>query len=92
MDETTKLVLLSLLMLVGSYLSGSIPLTMSLSAVRKHRILVLLKCPNFYFVSQESLQLVSVLGAGLLVGTALSVIIPEGVRSLLSMPREESKS
>jgi hypothetical protein len=34
---------------------------------------------------------VSVLGAGLLVGTALSVIIPEGVRSLLSMPHEESK-
>ncbi|XP_065344769.1 zinc transporter ZIP9 [Cloeon dipterum] len=66
MDETTKLVFLSLLMLVGSYISGSIPLTMSLS--------------------QESLQLVSVLGAGLLVGTALSVIIPEGVRSLLSMP------
>ncbi|XP_059481277.1 zinc transporter ZIP9 [Neocloeon triangulifer] len=66
MDETTKLVFLSLLMLVGSYLSGSIPLTMSLS--------------------QESLQMVSVLGAGLLVGTALSVIIPEGVRSLLSVP------
>lgn len=36
--------------------------------------------------------MVSVLGAGLLVGTALSVIIPEGVRSLLSMPHEESKT
>lgn len=28
------------------------------------------------------MQLVSVLGAGLLVGTALAVIIPEGVRAL----------
>lgn len=33
-------------------------------------------------MSEEKLQLVSVLGAGLLVGTALAVIIPEGVRSL----------
>lgn len=30
------------------------------------------------------MQLVSVLGAGLLVGTALSVIIPEGVNTLYS--------
>lgn len=33
---------------------------------------------------QDKLQLVSVLGAGLLVGTALAVIIPEGVRALFS--------
>lgn len=31
---------------------------------------------------QEKLKLVTVFGAGLLVGTALSVIIPEGIRSL----------
>ncbi|KAL7291129.1 hypothetical protein TKK_0015255 [Trichogramma kaykai] len=35
-------------------------------------------------LSEDKLQLVSVLGAGLLVGTALSVIIPEGVRALFS--------
>ncbi|KAG1696976.1 Zinc transporter ZIP9 [Nymphon striatum] len=32
--------------------------------------------------SEEKLQIVSVLGAGLLVGTALAVIIPEGVNTL----------
>ena len=31
---------------------------------------------------QEKLKLVSVMGAGLLVGTALAVIIPEGVHTL----------
>jgi hypothetical protein len=35
--------------------------------------------------------MVSVLGAGLLVGTALSVIIPEGVRTLFSIPHEDGK-
>jgi hypothetical protein len=35
-----------------------------------------------YFSFQEKLKLVTVLGAGLLVGTALSVIIPEGVHTL----------
>lgn len=32
--------------------------------------------------SQEKLKLVTVLGAGLLCGTALAVIIPEGVHAL----------
>lgn len=31
---------------------------------------------------QEKLKLVTVLGAGLLVGTALAVIIPEGVHAM----------
>ncbi|XP_046979856.1 zinc transporter ZIP9 isoform X2 [Schistocerca americana] len=62
MNETLMLILLALLMLVGSYIAGSIPLIMPMS--------------------EEKLQIVSVLGAGLLVGTALAVIIPEGVRSL----------
>ncbi|XP_014218730.1 zinc transporter ZIP9 isoform X1 [Copidosoma floridanum] len=35
-------------------------------------------------LSEDKLQLVSVLGAGLLVGTALAVIIPEGVRALFN--------
>ncbi|KAG8222369.1 hypothetical protein J437_LFUL002988 [Ladona fulva] len=65
MEETMKLILLVIVMLVGSFLTGSIPLVMSMS--------------------EEKLKVVSVLGAGLLVGTALAVIIPEGVRSLFSV-------
>ena len=53
---------MSLVMLLGSYIAGSIPL--------------------FFSLSEEKLQLVSVMGAGLLVGTALSVIIPEGMQTL----------
>ncbi|KAK2160276.1 hypothetical protein LSH36_137g07059 [Paralvinella palmiformis] len=62
MDDTSTLLLLSFAMLVGCYLAGSVPLTISLS--------------------EEKLRLVTVLGAGLLVGTALAVIIPEGVHTL----------
>ncbi|XP_046979855.1 zinc transporter ZIP9-A isoform X1 [Schistocerca americana] len=71
MNETLMLILLALLMLVGSYIAGSIPLIMPMS--------------------EEKLQIVSVLGAGLLVGTALAVIIPEGVRSLDSAATIHSK-
>ncbi|GAB1867945.1 Zinc transporter ZIP9 [Camponotus japonicus] len=35
-------------------------------------------------LSEDKLQLVSILGAGLLVGTALAVIIPEGIRALFT--------
>ncbi|CAB0012355.1 unnamed protein product [Nesidiocoris tenuis] len=74
MEETLFLVLLSIVMLVGSYMAGSIPLVMTMS--------------------EAKLQLVSVFGAGLLVGTALSVIIPEGIRALLesvrAMPQKPS--
>jgi len=62
MDGSMKLVVLSVVMLLGSYLAGSIPL--------------------FIAMSEEKLQLVSVMGAGLLLGTALSVIIPEGMQTL----------
>jgi len=62
MDGSMKLIVLSVVMLLGSYLSGSIPL--------------------FIAMSEEKLQLVSVMGAGLLLGTALSVIIPEGMQTL----------
>ncbi|XP_068153097.1 zinc transporter ZIP9 [Drosophila tropicalis] len=61
-EETLILVLLVIMMLVGSYIAGSIPMLMRLS--------------------EEKLKCVTVLGAGLLVGTALAVIIPEGIRSL----------
>ncbi|XP_026812069.1 zinc transporter ZIP9-B isoform X2 [Rhopalosiphum maidis] len=64
MDESTFLMLLSVLMLVASYLSGSVPLVMPMS--------------------EAKLELVSLFGAGLLVGTALAVIIPEGIHSLYS--------
>ncbi|XP_064819466.1 zinc transporter ZIP9-like, partial [Oncorhynchus masou masou] len=62
MDDFTSISLLSLAMLVGCYVSGTIPLAVSFS--------------------EEKLKLVTVLGAGLLCGTALAVIIPEGVHAL----------
>uniref|UniRef100_A0A1B0D327 Uncharacterized protein n=1 Tax=Phlebotomus papatasi TaxID=29031 RepID=A0A1B0D327_PHLPP len=61
MDETLMLLCLVVVMLIGSYLAGNIPLVVSLS--------------------EEKLKVVSVFGAGLLVGTALTVIIPEGILS-----------
>lgn len=64
MEESSVLWMLSLVMLVGSCLAGSLPLVMNLS--------------------EDKLKLVSVLGAGLLVGTALAVIIPEGIRALFT--------
>ncbi|XP_034943264.1 zinc transporter ZIP9 isoform X2 [Chelonus insularis] len=64
MDQTAVLWILSLVMLIGSYVAGSLPLVVNLS--------------------EDKLQLVSVLGAGLLVGTALAVIIPEGIRALFT--------
>lgn len=39
-------------------------------------------CVCFLFFPQEKLKLITVLGAGLLCGTALAVIIPEGVHAL----------
>ncbi|KAL2713913.1 zinc transporter ZIP9-A isoform X1 [Vespula squamosa] len=44
--------------------------------------------PLIMNLSEDKLQLVSVLGAGLLVGTALSVIIPEGIRALFTAPAD----
>jgi hypothetical protein len=63
MEETFMLISLILVMLIGSFLAGSIPL--------------------FFSFSEDKLKRITVFGAGLLVGTALAVIIPEGVRSLL---------
>ncbi|XP_037551431.1 zinc transporter ZIP9 isoform X2 [Nematolebias whitei] len=62
MDDFSSISLLSLAMLVGCYVAGTIPLAV-----------------NF---SEEKLKLVTVMGAGLLCGTALAVIIPEGVHAL----------
>ncbi|CAH1118631.1 unnamed protein product [Phaedon cochleariae] len=63
MEETVMLIALVLVMLIGSFLAGSIPL--------------------FFTFSEDKLKKISVFGAGLLVGTALTVIIPEGVRALI---------
>jgi len=62
LSGVSTIVLLSIAMLIGCYLAGSIPLAFPLS--------------------EDRLHLVSVLGAGLLIGTALAVIIPEGVNAL----------
>ncbi|XP_037097262.1 zinc transporter ZIP9 [Syngnathus acus] len=62
MEDFSTISFLSLAMLVGCYVAGTIPLAV-----------------NF---SEEKLKLVTVLGAGLLCGTALAVIIPEGVHAL----------
>ncbi|XP_065832825.1 zinc transporter ZIP9-like [Oscarella lobularis] len=62
MDDFISLTLLSLAMLVGSYVAGSVPLVLTLS--------------------EKRLRLITSLGAGLLIGTALAVIIPEGVHAL----------
>jgi len=70
MGELWQLIGFSLSMLVGCFLAGMVPLSMSLS--------------------KRNLKLMSSLGAGLLVGTALAVIIPEGVAILISNPGHEA--
>jgi len=62
MDGFIMVVVLSITMFVGSFISGIIPLTLSLSENKK--------------------RLMTIFGAGLLVSTALAVIIPEGVHTL----------
>ncbi|XP_071790778.1 zinc transporter ZIP9-like [Asterias amurensis] len=62
MEDAWGILALSLAMLVGCFVAGTIPLTVPLS--------------------ESKLRFVTVLGAGLLVGTALAVIIPEGVHAL----------
>ncbi|XP_019920918.1 zinc transporter ZIP9-B [Magallana gigas] len=62
MDDLWTLILLSLSMLIGCYIAGIIPLSITLS--------------------EDKLKSVTVFGAGLLVGTALAVIIPEGINAM----------
>ncbi|CAH1791056.1 unnamed protein product [Owenia fusiformis] len=66
MEEIWTLILFCLVMLIGCYVAGSVPLA--------------------FTFSEEKLKLVTVLGAGLLVGTSLAVIIPEGVHMLYETP------
>uniref|UniRef100_A0A3Q2NY43 Zinc transporter ZIP9 n=1 Tax=Fundulus heteroclitus TaxID=8078 RepID=A0A3Q2NY43_FUNHE len=72
MDDFSSISVLSLAMLVGCYVAGTIPLAV-----------------NF---SEEKLKLITVLGAGLLCGTALAVIIPEGVHALYEEILEDPES
>ncbi|CAJ0577122.1 unnamed protein product, partial [Mesorhabditis spiculigera] len=41
--------------------------------------------PLLFTMSESRMRILSIFGAGLLVGTALSVIIPEGVESLYAV-------
>lgn len=68
------LLVLATSMFVGSYAAGSVPLLVNLSEV----------CAFSIPTSQSRMRMVTVFGAGLLIGTALAVIIPEGVESLYS--------
>lgn len=62
MEPFTFLFILSLAMLIGSYVAGSLPLTTKLS--------------------DGKIRLLNALGAGLLIGTSLMVVIPEGVETI----------
>ncbi|KAI7907239.1 Zinc/iron permease [Cokeromyces recurvatus] len=58
-------------MLVGSYISGSLPLTTKLS--------------------DRKIRFLNALGAGLLIGTSLIVVIPEGVETIYGKKRAPSE-
>ncbi|XP_052351185.1 zinc transporter ZIP9-like isoform X3 [Oncorhynchus keta] len=62
MDEAMAIMLISIVMFLGCFLLGLIPLLIKLS--------------------EKRLQFVSIFGAGLLCGTALAIILPEGVELL----------
>ena len=54
-------------------------------------VVLLMTCTGHVF--QSKLQYVTVMGAGLLVGTALAVIIPEGVNTIIqSRPKGEHQA
>ena len=77
MDEPI-LALISLTLFVGSYFAGCIPLFFTLNEVWRELFL-------FLFIFKKRIRIASIFGAGLLVGTALCVIIPEGVSALLEV-------
>ena len=89
MEAFIVLSIFSVAMFFGSYLAGCLPLMFSLSVsvnrgVTKH-LLCTCQATNFTvgYLQPSRLQLVTALGAGLLVGTALTVIIPEGMESIM---------
>ncbi|KAJ3365397.1 hypothetical protein GGF32_009255 [Allomyces javanicus] len=48
--------------------------------------------PLYVPLSESGMQLMNVFGAGMIVGTALVVILPEGVETLMSAERSESEA
>jgi zinc transporter 9 len=48
--------------------------------------------PLFMPMSESNLHLVSVMGAGLLVGTAFAVIVPEGMQTLIKAYQLKDKA
>lgn len=70
MEQINLLILLSLGMLIGSYISGTVPMAFKLSD-KKSRLLALM-------------------GSGILVGTALAIIIPEGINSIYTQPAQKA--
>lgn len=109
MDDFWRLVILSLSMFIGCYVSGSIPLILTLSEVNyllctclqtlstviklyhaatKHNLILKQQQSTLLFSDTQSvLRKVTTFGAGLLIGTALIVIIPEGMESLFGEGR-----
>uniref|UniRef100_A0A8C7JAA1 Zinc transporter ZIP9 n=1 Tax=Oncorhynchus kisutch TaxID=8019 RepID=A0A8C7JAA1_ONCKI len=69
MDEAMAIILISIVMFLGCFLLGLIPLLIKLS--------------------EKRLQFVSIFGAGLLCGTALAIILPEGVELLEESWRDQ---
>lgn len=66
MDQLHLLLLLSFSMLIGSFISGYIPMAFKLSDSKS--------------------RLLALMGSGILVGTALAIIIPEGIDSIYAQP------
>lgn len=69
MEQLSLLVFLSISMLIGSFLSGLIPMAFKLSDSKS--------------------RLLALVGSGILVGTALAIIIPEGINSLVISAKSE---
>ena len=72
MDSFVQILVFSVVMLLGSYVAGSVPLFMPMS--------------------ENILHLVSVMGAGLLVGVAFAVIVPEGMQTLIKAYQLKEKA
>lgn len=81
MDEVSFLILLNFSIGFGSYIAGTIPMIFQLSEVKFISSLRLILHYSF-FLLQSKIRTLSVFGAGILMGTALCVIIPEGVNSI----------
>lgn len=69
MEQLGLLIFLSIAMLVGSFVFGTIPMAARLSDAKS--------------------RLLALMGSGILIGTALAVIIPEGVNSLFTPTESE---